>query len=101
MTVRGTARPYLAPAADAAVEPGPVPSFSIVIPAYQMAGFIAEAVESALGQTLEPREVIACDDGSTDELEAALAPFRERITFLRRPHRGAGAARNEAVRVAS
>jgi glycosyltransferase involved in cell wall biosynthesis len=101
MTVRGTARPYFAPAPDPGIEPGPVPSFSIIIPAYQTAGFIAEAVDSALGQTLEPREVIICDDGSTDDLEAALAPFRERITFLRRPHRGAGAARNEAVRVAS
>jgi GT2 family glycosyltransferase len=94
-------RRLLAPAGDAPIEPGPIPSFSIVIPAYQAAGFIADSVESALEQTLEPREVIVCDDGSTDYLGSALAPFRERITLLRQAHRGAGAARNAAVRVAS
>ncbi len=78
-----------------------MPSFSIIIPAYESAAFIAEAVESALSQTLRPHEVIVCDDGSSDDLEGALAPFRERITLLRRPHRGAGAARNEAVRASS
>jgi glycosyltransferase involved in cell wall biosynthesis len=72
-----------------------------VIPAYQASSFIAEAVESALAQTLPPHEVIVCDDGSTDDLASALAPFRDRIVLLRRPHRGAGAARNEGLRTAS
>jgi glycosyltransferase involved in cell wall biosynthesis len=78
-----------------------VPSFSVVIPAYQAARFIAEAVASALAQTLAPHEVIVCDDGSTDDLASALAPFCERIVLLREPHRGAGAARNAGLRVAS
>lgn len=94
-------RRLIAPPADAPLERGAPPSFSIVIPAYQAASFIGEAVESALAQTLEPREVIVCDDGSTDDLASALAPFRERVVLLQKPHRGAGAARNEGVRVAS
>ncbi len=94
-------RRFIAPDPDEPVEPGEVPSFSVVIPAYQAAGFIADAVESVLAQTLAPHEVIVCDDGSTDDLASALAPFRERIALLRRPHRGTAAARNEAVRVAS
>jgi glycosyltransferase involved in cell wall biosynthesis len=80
---------------------GGVPSFSVVIPAYQAAGTIADAVQSALAQTLEAHEVIVCDDGSTDHIATAIAPFSDRIVFLRRPHRGPAAARNAALRVAS
>jgi glycosyltransferase involved in cell wall biosynthesis len=94
-------RRLVAPATPACIERGPMPTFSIVIPAYQAAGFIAEAVESVLAQTLPAHEVIVCDDGSTDDLASALAPFREHITLLRRPHRGVSAARNAALRLAS
>jgi glycosyltransferase involved in cell wall biosynthesis len=62
-----------------------------------MAGYIGEAVESALAQTVAPLEVIVCDDGSTDDLASALAPFDERIVVLREPHRGVGAAKNRAI----
>jgi glycosyltransferase involved in cell wall biosynthesis len=94
-------RRFLTPPPDAPLALGATPSFSIVTPAYQAAGTVADAIESALAQTLEAHEVIVCDDGSTDDLEGALAPFRERITLLRRPHRGVGAARNEAIRASS
>jgi GT2 family glycosyltransferase len=94
-------RKLLAPSAEVSLEPGSVPTFSVVVPTYQAAAFVGEAIESALLQTLQPREVIVCDDGSTDDLEGALAPFRDRITLLRRPHSGAGAARNEAIRASS
>jgi glycosyltransferase involved in cell wall biosynthesis len=96
-----TTRRLLGPAVDGLVEPGPVPTFSIVIPAYQAARSIGEAVASALTQTLPPHEVIVCDDGSTDDVASVLKPFLDRIVLLRRPHRGAGAARNTAVRAAS
>jgi glycosyltransferase involved in cell wall biosynthesis len=72
-----------------------------VIPAYQAAGTIAEAVQSALAQTVEAHEVIVCDDGSTDDIASAIAPFDDRVILLRRPHRGPAAARNSALRVAS
>jgi glycosyltransferase involved in cell wall biosynthesis len=78
-----------------------VPSFSVVIPAYDSAEFIGDAVESALQQTLAAHEVIVCNDGSTDDLAGALARFRGRIVLLDRPHRGAAAARNDAIRAAS
>jgi glycosyltransferase involved in cell wall biosynthesis len=78
-----------------------VPSFSVVIACYQAADTIGEALESAFAQTVPPREVIVSDDGSTDDLDAALAPFRERIVLLRSDrNRGVGAAKNEAFRVA-
>lgn len=94
-------RPFVAAAPDAPIAPGPVPTFSIVIPAFQAASFIGEALRSALTQTLQPREIIVCDDGSIDDLASAVAPFEDRIRFLHRPRRGVGAARNAAIEVAS
>jgi glycosyltransferase involved in cell wall biosynthesis len=78
-----------------------VPSFSVVIAAYNAAETIGEAVESALGQTLAPKEIVVCDDGSTDETEAALEPYRDRIVSLRQENGGAPSALNAAVRAAT
>jgi glycosyltransferase involved in cell wall biosynthesis len=97
-----TSRRVLCPSpSPGAIEPGPPPSFSIVIPAYQAAATIGEAVESALSQTLPPVEVVVCDDGSTDDIEAALAPFREEIVVIRQKNGGEGAAKAAATEVAT
>ena len=90
-------RPFRAPPPSTALEPGPVPSFSIVIAAYQAADVIAEAIDSALGQTLAPLEVIVCDDGSTDDLAGALASHGNRITVLRKANGGEASAKNAAI----
>jgi hypothetical protein len=91
----------VAPAPERAVERRPAPTFSVIMAAYQAAETIGEAVASALDQTAPPVEVIVCDDGSTDDLEGALAPHRERIVLLRQGRGGAGSARNRALRAAS
>lgn len=77
------------------------PSISIVIPAYEAAGTIAETVESALAQEPPPHQVIVADDGSKDALQQALEPFEDRIDLLRLPHAGVSATRNAACRRAS
>jgi hypothetical protein len=77
---------------------GAPPSFSVAIAAYQAAGTVGAAVESALSQTVPPLDVAVCDDGSTDEIDAALAPYRERIVLVRQENRGAAAAKNAAAR---
>jgi glycosyltransferase involved in cell wall biosynthesis len=77
------------------------PSFSIAIAAYQAAETIAEAVESALAQTLPPVDVVVCDDGSTDDLGGALEPLRGRIVLVRQENRGEAAAKNAAARATS
>jgi GT2 family glycosyltransferase len=95
-------RPFLAPAPPhGPVRPrtGP-PTFSIAVAAYQAAGTIDEALASAFAQTFPPLEVIVCDDGSTDDLDGVLEPWRDRIVLLRRPHRGTGAAKDAATRAA-
>ncbi len=74
------------------------PTVSAIIPTYNCAPYVAAAVESALSQTYRPLEVIVLDDGSTDETEAALQPYRGRIVLLRQANRGEAAARNAAIR---
>jgi hypothetical protein len=93
-------RRCLVPAPSYPVHAGPIPSFSVVVPTYEAAAFAGEAIRSALEQTVPPHEVIVCDDGSSDDIEAAL-PRSDRIILLRQPHRGVAAARNMAVREAS
>ena len=91
----------LTPEPERPVRAGAVPSFSIVIPAYQAAAFAADAVESALAQSQPPHEVIVCDDGSTDRLAEALAPYSDRIMLIRKENGGLASARNAGVRIAS
>jgi hypothetical protein len=78
------------------------PSFSIIIAAYQAADVIGEAIESALAQTLPAKEVIVCDDGSTDDLAGAVAPYAERVALITRARNGGEArAKNDAAHAAS
>jgi GT2 family glycosyltransferase len=92
---------FRVPPGDGPIAPGVRPTFSVIIPAYQSASTVGAAVASALAQTYRAREIIVCDDGSTDELAAVIARFGDRVTLLRRPHHGAGAARNAAIDAAS
>lgn len=93
-------RPILAPPTTAPAQPGRPPTFSVIVAAYQAAATIGEALASAFAQTVLPHEVVVCDDGSTDALDAALAPFRDRIRLVRQENRGEGAAKNAAARAA-
>jgi hypothetical protein len=94
-------RPIIAPPPVEPVVPGAPPSFSVIIAAYQVATTIAEAIDSALAQTASADEVVVCDDGSTDDIERALEPYRDRIVLLMQPNGGEGAAKNAAARAAT
>jgi hypothetical protein len=91
---------FVAPEARTSVREEASPSFSVVIAAFQAAATIAEAVESALAQTVPPLEVIVCDDGSTDDTVGSLRPYRDRIVLLRKENGGEASAKNVAVRAA-
>lgn len=70
---------------------------SVVIPTYNRAPLVLRAVRSALEATEPDDEIIVVDDGSTDQTEAALAPVRERIRYVRIENGGAGRARNAGI----
>lgn len=70
------------------------PLVSILIPAYNAEKWIRFAIESALGQTYSPIEVIVADDGSTDGTLREIANFGERVKLIAGCHAGANAARN-------
>ena len=72
---------------------------TVVIPTFNRAGMVEQAVESVLTQTLQPVEVIVVDDGSTDDTEQRLARF-ESISYVRQEHGGPGRARNTGMRLA-
>ncbi|MEM9799203.1 MAG: glycosyltransferase [Planctomycetota bacterium] len=82
------------------------PSVSVIIPAYNCSQVIANAVGSALDQSVRPHEVIVVDDGSddADALRAALAAWTRAgaVTLLETPvNSGPAAARNVGVRAAT
>ncbi|RMG43947.1 MAG: glycosyltransferase family 2 protein [Acidobacteria bacterium] len=71
----------------------------VVIPAHNAEPFLAEAVRSALRQTLAPKRVIVVDDGSTDRTAEVAASFGERVILVRHERcRGLPAARNSGIR---
>lgn len=74
---------------------------SVIIPAYQAAATIRRAVDSALGQTLPPHEVVVCDDGSTDGLVEALVGYPDLVRVNHQSNQGLSAARNSACRTAT
>lgn len=73
---------------------------SVVIPTYNYARYIGEAIDSALAQTLPPIEVIVVDDGSTDDTQAVLAAYGDRIRVLRQENEGVAIARNSGIAAA-
>lgn len=74
------------------VEPGLV---SIIIPTYNGAKYLSQAIESALAQTYPRFEVIVVDDGSTDDTEALVRRYP--VTYLRQANQGPAVARNLAI----
>jgi GT2 family glycosyltransferase len=92
---------FLVPAPPVHLRSGARPTFSVVIPAYQAAATIADAIASARSQTVPPAEIIVCDDGSTDDLDGAIEPHRASIKLIRQANQGVVAARNALLRAAA
>lgn len=75
------------------------PKVSIIIPAYNIAKYIAETLDSVFIQTFNNYEVIVINDGSpdSDDFEKALEPYFDKIVYLKLENIGAGAARNAGI----
>lgn len=78
---------------------------SVIIPVYNGERFLAEALESVLGQTLPPDEVIVVDDGSTDGSAEIVAQIKATspvpIQLIHQSNQGPAAARNTGLQHAA
>lgn len=81
-----------------ATKPHPL-YFSVVIPAYNAAHLISDALNSVFAQSTNDYEIIVVNDGSPDtaEFEKALEPYLNDITYIRRANGGPAAARNTGI----
>ena len=70
---------------------------SVIIPAYRAAHTLGRAIDSLLTQTRPPQEILVIDDGSPEDLPAALAAYGERVRLHRQPNGGAASARNRGI----
>jgi glycosyltransferase involved in cell wall biosynthesis len=77
------------------------PLVSVIIPNYNYASYVCEAVDSALQQTYDNIEVVVVDDGSKDNSREILERYGYKITVISQPNAGVSAARNAGVKHSS
>lgn len=77
------------------------PLVSAIIPTYNRANIVCEAVDSVLQQTYSNIELIVVDDGSTDATLDRLARYGDRIRVVSQSNAGASAARNRGIAIAN
>jgi len=76
------------------------PLISVVIPAYNAAAFLEDALASVAAQDCGPIEMIVVDDGSSDRTSEVARSFEAPVTLIAQAHAGPGAARNAGVAAA-
>lgn len=80
------------------------PKVSVIIPVYNVEKYIAQCLDSILGQTLKDIEVICVDDGSTDQSLQILQNYAaqdNRVSILHQKNQYAGVARNNGMKAAT
>lgn len=82
---------------------GTTPLISVIIPVYNVAPYLQEALDSVVNQTYKELEIIVVDDGSTDGSREICDEYKtdSRFTLIYQNHKGVSAARNAALDVAS
>jgi glycosyltransferase involved in cell wall biosynthesis len=76
------------------------PLVSVIIPTYNRAGIILRTIDNVFQQTYRKLELIIVDDGSTDDTQAKLRQYGERIRVITQANAGAIASRNRGAEVA-
>jgi len=71
---------------------------SVIIPIYNSERFLEESLNSVLNQSWKNIEVIAIDDGSTDNSLTILKKFEEQITIISQPNQGLSSALKNAIK---
>jgi len=78
-----------------------LPLISVVIPAYNAAGYIEEAINSVLNQTFQNFEIIVVDDGSQDLTKEKVLNYSDpRIKYIYKENGGPSTARNTGIKAA-
>lgn len=77
--------------------PSPTPMVSVILPTYNRAAMLQEAIDSVLTQTYARFELIVVDDGSTDPTPEVLAGYSGRIVAIRQTNKGVSSARNNGI----
>lgn len=77
------------------------PKISVIIPVYNGAAFISEAIESVFDQQYEPLELIIIDDGSTDNTAEMVKMTGHDISYFYQKRKGPAAARNQGIELAT
>jgi teichuronic acid biosynthesis glycosyltransferase TuaG len=75
------------------------PTFSVIMPVYNLAALITETLDSIFNQTFTDYEVILVNDGSSDSpvLEELLKSYQEKLIYIKQENAGAAIARNTAI----
>lgn len=73
---------------------------SVIIPVYNAGKYLRESLESVFAQTCQPFEIIAINDGSTDNSLEILNEFSSELRIISRENRGVCATLNEALDLA-
>jgi hypothetical protein len=78
-------------------------SVSVIIPTYNRAHFISEAIQSVISQDVQDceLEILVVDDGSTDNTAEIARSFGGQVQYIYQNNQGAGAARNRGILAAS
>jgi glycosyltransferase involved in cell wall biosynthesis len=74
-----------------------LPQISVIIPTYNRATLLQEAIDSVLAQTYQDFELLVVDDGSTDQTNELVTEYGERITYIFQENRGVSSARNLGI----
>ena len=77
------------------------PLVSVVIPVFNGARFVADAVGSVMAQDYAPLDIVLVDDASLDGIDEAVAALPHPVRLVKQPHGGPAAARNTGIRHAA
>lgn len=78
-----------------------MPLFSVIIPVHNRTELLRATLGSVCEQECQDYELIVVDDGSSEDVAAAVAPYRDRLHLVRQCNRGPGAARNRGIKRAT
>ena len=73
------------------------PKVSIIIPVYNGKDYVEEAIDSALNQTYDNKEIIVVNDGSKDNTEEICLSYKDKIKYYSKENGGVSTALNLAI----